>query len=138
MHTFALAAKATSVDSPAYRKILTIGEDEGDKWFIAMEAELTALLEKETFTFIDRSTVPTIPGFDWQQHQIVKSTWYRPDGMITKLKACFCVHGDIQQLDNNKITYTPVVDWGMVRLLVTLSVAHNLPTKHIDFRNAFV
>jgi hypothetical protein len=143
MHPFALAAKATSVDSPTYREILTMGEEEREKWFIAMEAELTALLEKETFTVIDRSSVPLISGSDRQQHQIVKSTWVlkrkrRPDGMITKLKARFCVRGDIQQLADNETTYAPVVDWGTVRLLFTLSVAHNLPTKQIDFRNAFV
>jgi hypothetical protein len=58
--------------------------------------------------------------------------------MINKLKARFCVRGDTQHLDAMATTYAPVVDWGTVRLLFTLSVAHQLPTKQIDFRNAFV
>jgi hypothetical protein len=87
LHPFALAAKATSVDSPTYRDIMSMSEDEREQWFIAMEAELSALLENNTFKVIDRSAVPNLPGQDLQHEQIVKSTWVLkrkrpPDGMI--------------------------------------------------------
>jgi hypothetical protein len=74
---------------------------------------------------------------------IIESPWVfkrklRPNGIITKLKARFCVRGDVQKLPKNESAYVPVVDWGTVQLLFSLSVAHNLPTKQINFRNAFV
>jgi hypothetical protein len=107
-----------------------------------MEAGLKALLDKQTFKIINRLAVPFIPSTHLQQ-QVVKSTWvlkrkHRPDGMITKLKARFCVQGDTKRLDADETRYAPVVDWGTVHLLFTMSVAHQLPTKQIDFRNAFV
>jgi hypothetical protein len=43
LHLYALAAKAASAESPTYREILSLSEDERDKWFVAMEAELKAL-----------------------------------------------------------------------------------------------
>jgi hypothetical protein len=49
------------------------------------------------------------------------------------------VRGDQQKghFDRNT-TYAPVVEWSTVRLLLILSVQHNLPTVSIDFKNAFV
>jgi hypothetical protein len=97
MHLFALAAKAASIDSPTYHYTLFMSKDEQDKWFIPMEAELSTLLEKNTFTIIDRYAVPTVLGEGQCHAHIVKSTWvltckHRPDGIITKFKACFCVN----------------------------------------------
>ena len=34
--------------------------------------------------------------------------------------------------------YAPVVSWSTVRLLLTLSVIHDLETQQVDYTNAFV
>ena len=72
------------------------------------------------------------------------STWVfkckrLPDGTIQKLKARFCVQGDLQKTDITKDdVFAPVIDWATVHLLFTLSVACNLEMAQIDFCNAFV
>jgi hypothetical protein len=68
LHPFALAAKTASADSTTYREILSLSEDERDKWFTAMEAELKALVEKETFDIIEPSRVPLFPGDSAPHH----------------------------------------------------------------------
>jgi hypothetical protein len=101
-----------------------------------MEAEITALFGKETFEVINFNQVSP-------EKDIIKSTWVlkwkqRPDGITTKLKARFYIQDNLQKLPNNESTYAPIVDWDTVRLLFTLSVTHNLPTKQVDFCNVFV
>ena len=135
-HPFTLAAKATSADTPTLRDIQKMSPQEIESWYDAMDVELEALRDKNTMIEIKRSDVP--PG-----KQIIKSTWAfrrkrRPNGEIHKLKARFVVRGDLQILENNEGTYSPVVDWSTVRLLFVLSVARGLKSKTIDFNAAFV
>jgi hypothetical protein len=81
-------------------------------------------------------------------HPIIKSTWaFRqkraPDGIPTKKKARWCVRGDHQSrlvekgtLDPFE-TYSPVVQWSSVRLMLILSIVHGLETRQVDYVNAF-
>jgi hypothetical protein len=113
-----------------------LSSGELEEWFVSMEIEFDGLVEKNTYSIIDRTQVPD--GL-----QIIKSTWVfrlkrRPDGTIVKKKSRFCVRGDIQELDLNELVYAPVVDWGTVRLVLIIAVAYAMNTKQIDFRNAFV
>ena len=110
--------------------------DEIEQWYEAMDVELQALRDKQTMIEINRNDVP-------QGKQIVKSTWAfkrkrRPNGEIYKLKARFVVRGDLQRLDDNDSTFSPVVDWSTVRLLFILTVAQRLKSRTIDFNAAFV
>jgi hypothetical protein len=83
--------------------------DEQCAWFDSMDKELIALQNKDTFSIIDRSAVPS-------GHQIVKSAWAfrrkrRPKGLIYKLKSGFVVRGaDLQKLSEAEETFSPVVD----------------------------
>jgi hypothetical protein len=110
--------------------------DEIDRWYDAMDIKLQALRDKQTMTEINRCDVP-------KGKQIVKSTWAfkrkrRPNGEIYKLKARFVVRGDLQRLDAQDSTFSPVVDWSTVRLLFILTVAQGLKSRTIDFNAAFV
>ena len=61
-----------------------------------------------------------------------------PEGIVTKHKARLCCHGGQQEWGINYWdTYSPVVSWSSVRILLTLSKLHNLHTKSIDFVQAF-
>ena len=57
---------------------------------------------------------------------------------MTKHKARLCCHGGQQQWGVNYWnTYSPVVSWSSIRILMTLSNLHYLHTKSVDFVQAF-
>ena len=74
---------------------------------------------------------------------VVPSTWAFkikrfPSGLVRKLKARFCVRGDLQKQGVDVFeTYAPVVSWTTVRLLLILSVVLNLATTQVDYTAAF-
>jgi hypothetical protein len=139
-HPMAFQLSPQLSDSPTLRDILrSTNEGERSDWFDAMNDEIEALLLKNTFRKVPRD-LPVSLG-----KEIVGTTWVlkrkrRPDGSIIKLKARLVVRGDQQRQigTHTDVTYSPVVAWSTVRLLFTLATALNLPTKQIDFRNAFV
>ena len=86
------------------------------QWYDAMDVELHALRDKKTMTEINRCDVP-------EGKQILQSTWAfkrkrQPNGKIYKLKARFVVREDLQRLDDTDSTFSPVVDWSTVCLLL--------------------
>lgn len=61
-----------------------------------------------------------------------------PDGSLNKHKARLCAHGGMQQWGVNYWeTFSPVVNWMSVRLLLTISTVFDLQTRSIDFVLAF-
>ena len=61
-----------------------------------------------------------------------------PDGRLTKYKARLCCHGGQQQWGVKYWeTYSPVVSWMAIRLLLIVSKIHKLHTQCIDFTLAF-
>ena len=61
-----------------------------------------------------------------------------PDGRIQKYKARICAHGGMQTWGENYWeTYTPVVTWLSVRILLILSVLHDQEARSIHFTLAF-
>lgn len=139
-HPLAYQMKVQNADSPSLREILQLSDpDKKRLWFEAMDEELSALLEKGTFTKVIRSTATD------KQSEIIGTTWVlkrkrRPDGTIIKLKARLVVRGDQQTQVANSVddTYAPVVAWSTIRLMLTMAISNNLVTSQIDFRNAFV
>ena len=73
----------------------------------------------------------------------VKAIWAfkrkrRPDGSLLKHKARLNAHGGMQVYGHNYWdTYAPVVNWISIRMMLTLSVIHQLYTTSIDFTLAF-
>ena len=50
-----------------------------------------------------------------------------PDGTLNKHKARLCVHGGMQTWGQNYWeTYTPVVNWASVRLILAIAKIHGL------------
>eukprot|EP00957_Ditylum_brightwellii_P036366 2753715-Ditylum_brightwellii.AAC.1 len=62
-----------------------------------------------------------------------------PDGRVKKHKAQVCVHGD-QQVNNVDYfdTYSHVVSWTTVWMIMTLAVNLGLKSRQVDYTNAFV
>ena len=86
---------------------------------------------------VDRASLPeganVLPG-TWAFHR--KRS---PNGTIKSHKARFFVRGDRQKEGVDFFdTYAPVVSWSTaVRLILTLSVIHDLKTRQVDYTNAF-
>ena len=61
-----------------------------------------------------------------------------PDGKLLKHKARLCAHGGQQRWGVNYWeTYSPVVNWMSVRLMLIISIIHDLPVCSVDFVLAF-
>ena len=62
-----------------------------------------------------------------------------PDWTIRKSKARYCVRGDVQKrLSTEPLkSYSPVVQWATVRLMLILQCIIGLKSQSIDFTNAF-
>ena len=59
-------------------------------------------------------------------------------GKVTKYKARIYAHGGMQEKGVNYWeTYSPVVEWMKVRIMLTLASIENLHTKSIDFVLAY-
>ena len=132
----AMAAKSGANDPDLPSLIEALSGPYANEWREAMTEEIKALLDRNTWTVIEKSELPS-------NAKVVPSTWaFRikrfPNGDFRKFKARFCVRGDLQKKSVNDIqTYSPVAQWASVRLFLLLSIVLNLKTRSIDFSNAF-
>ena len=119
-----------------------------DKFIETMEAEVASMFDEGIWEKVPRSVMldhyrkERNKGLDIRRHQIMMIWSFKrkrkPDGTITKYKARLCCHGGQQEWGVNYWdTYSPVVSWSSVRILMTLAKLHNLHTKSIDFVQAF-
>ena len=75
---------------------------------------------------------------------VLPSTWAfkckrYPDGRVKQFKARFCARGDQQQEGIDYFeTWSPVVQWTTVRVMMILSVILGLKTHQADITAAFV
>ena len=128
----ALAAKANANDNPNWDQAMNGPNAKG--YMKACKIELNTLEGKEAWDVIPRQP--------WMN--ILPRTWAFkckrcPDGMVQKLKARFCVHGDRQVEGVDFIdTFAPVINWQTVRLMLILSLILNLQTKQVDYTAAFL
>jgi hypothetical protein len=132
MHPMIFGAKANDADTP--------------NWTEAMHGphadEFAAAMEKEVSTLEGMKAWDVVPRQPWMN--ILPSTWAfkvkrLPDGTLRKFKARFCVRGDRQIQDVDYFdTYSPVVNWTTVRLMLVLSAILKLHTKQVDYTAAFL
>ena len=93
-------------------------------------------MRRDTWEIVLRNSV--------SNHNVLPGTWSfkckrKPDWTIRKSKARYCVRGDIQkQLCPKPLnSYSPVVQWATVRLMLILQFILGLKSQSIDFTNAF-
>jgi hypothetical protein len=126
--------KGNDPDFPTYAQAMA-GPD-ADEWLDAMKAEIDVLVKLKAWTVVPREMA------ELMGKKVIKSTWaFRqkraPDGSPTKKKARFCVRGDLQSKFEEFESYSPVVQWSSVRLMLILSIVHGLETRQVDYVNAF-
>jgi hypothetical protein len=136
IHPFAFAARANAEDTPRYHEAMSGPDAPG--FTTAMEMELDQLESMEAW-----DVVPRQKAID-ENKKIFDSVWaFRrkryPDGSVKKLKARLCVRGDQQEEGVDFFeTYSPVVGWSTIRLLLVLSILLELETKQVDYTLAFL
>ena len=126
--------KGLDPDYPTYHQAMT--RPDADEWKAAMDSEVNVLIGMNTWTLVPRTEATRLGK------QVIKSTWaFRqkrdPSGAPTKKKARFCVRGDLQSKCEEFESYSPVVQWSTVRLMLILSIVHGLETRQVDYVNAF-
>ena len=105
-------------------------------FFRAMEKEVKDHEDRNHWSLVERSTLP--PGT-----KTIMAIWSfkrkrAPDGRVLKHKARLCCHGGMQQWGVNYWeTYAPVVNWFSIRMMLALSIIHDLESRSIDFTLAF-
>jgi hypothetical protein len=130
-HPLAFAVKANDADTPNWFQA-TSGENSEGFWE-AIWKEIMTLQQIGAWEQVPRT----------QETKVILSTWAFkvkrfPSGLVRKLKARFCVRGDMQQEGIDVFeTFAPVVAWTTIRLLLILSVILDLETTQVDYTSAF-
>ena len=110
-----------------------------------MKNEIQELESHGTWTIMKRADIPLVKQKDGTmiKPKVLAGTWSFkikrfPDGLMKKIKARFCVRGDLQTDVDVFDTYAPVASWKSIRMLTILALQNNWNIKQIDFSNAFV
>ena len=116
-----------------------------EEFLQGMKNEIQELEAHGTWTIMKRADIPKVKMKDgtFSTPPILAGTWAFkikrfPDGLMRKIKARFCVRGDLQTDVDVFDTYAPVASWKSIRMLTILALQNNWDIKQIDFSNAFV
>ena len=90
-------------------------------------------MTRETWHIVPRNSVANrkaLPSFKFNS---------KPDRNIIKIKACYCMRGDVQKLlsPERLDLYYPVVQWSTVRWMLILNCIIGLQSQIIYFTNDF-
>ena len=101
-----------------------------------MDDEIQSLMRRKTWDIVSRKSVA--------DHNVLPGTWSfkckrKPDWTIRKFKTQYCLRWDIQKRLSTKPlnSYSPVVQWATVRLMLIFQCILGLQSQSIDFKNAF-
>ena len=135
---FPQALKASKTSDPDLPSLHEARRGEyWEEFKTAMDKEVDQLEEHGTWHWVERKSLP-------KGTNILPTTWVLrikryPDGRLNKFKARLCARGDKQVAGVDYFdTYSPVVSWSTVRLMLCLAAHQGLATRQIDFSNAFV
>ncbi|KAK9067609.1 hypothetical protein SSX86_011720 [Deinandra increscens subsp. villosa] len=104
------------------------------KWVHAMDEEMTALRQSNTWTLVPRPQSTNIVGSKW-----VYRIKYHTDGSVQRYKARLVAQGftQIPGIDYSH-TFSPVVKASTVRVVLSLAVLHKWRLHQLDVNNAFL
>ena len=101
-----------------------------------MDDEIKILMRRDTWDIFSRKS--------FADNNLLPGTWSlkckrKPDCTIREFKSRYCVRGDIQKILSPKPlnSYSPVVQWATVRLMLILQYILGLHIQSIDIKNAF-
>jgi hypothetical protein len=130
-----VSKKVSDPDTPTYRE--AVFSENGEEYWKGMKGEIEALTKHQTWEVLPRISVP-------KGEVVVPGTWAfrckrRPDGSFRKFKSRWCVRGNVEaRMSEGKMnTYSPVIQWSSVRLMLIFTILFDLRTQSTDFSNAF-
>ena len=114
----------------------TLSCENTDEYFKEMDYEFQSLMKRYTWDIFSRKSV--------NDQNVLPGTWSfkykrKPDWTIRKFKAQYCVRRNIQKTMSPKTlnSYSPVVQWDTVRLVLIFQCILGLLSQSIDFKNNF-
>ena len=110
---------------------------EGEYWRAAIVAELTGLIEMKTWEVVLMTDMPD--GSNLMNCHMLFSVKRNADGSIDKFKCRLVADGQTQRhgVDFDRV-FATVVKMSMVRLLLTVAVAHDMRLTSLDVRQAYL
>ena len=138
----------TKTNNEVYNLTEILKQPDKDNFVKAMHKEVASMFEDNIWKIVPRSEMlehyatERRKGVTIKRQQLMMIWSFKrkrdPEGNITKHKARLCCHGGQQEWGVNYWnTYSPVVSWSSIRILMTLSNLHNFHTKSVDFVQAF-
>jgi hypothetical protein len=99
-----------------------------------MEDKIQALVQNHTWRLVPRTSHKNIIGSKW-----VFRIKRKPDGSVDRYKARLVAKGFAQQsgIDYQE-TFSPVIKFTTIRLVLSIATHHRWPIKQIDISNAFL
>ena len=101
-----------------------------------MDGEIQSLMRRDTWDIVLSNSVT--------DNNVLPGTWSfkckrKPDWKIRKFKARYCVKVDVQKRLSPKPlnSYSTVVQWSIVRLVMILQCILGLQSQSIEFTNVF-
>jgi hypothetical protein len=132
-HPFAYVASLADKDSMNFAEAMR--QTDSDQFVVAMEKEISNHVQREHWKIYSRSEMRR-SGYCGR---VIMAVWSfkrkrNPFGVITKYKARLCAHGGqtVQGIHYDS-SYSPVVSWTTIRLLLTLTLVLGWFTRQIDF-----
>jgi hypothetical protein len=136
-HPLAYAASLANKDTMNFGDAMR--QDDRDKFVDAMEKEVTDHVKRNHWKIYSRQEMRQT-GYT---ERVIMAVWSfkrkrNPFGVITKYKARLCAHG-VQTVQgvHYDASYSPVLSWTTIRLLLTLTLVMGWYTRQIDFVLAF-
>ena len=107
-----------------------------DKFVEAMKEEIQRMIDNNIFKLVKKSTVP-------RNQRILRGVWSHrrkttPAGEVYRHRSRLCVDGSQQThgIDYTE-TYSPVVSWVTVRILMIFAKIYGLHMRQVDYVQAF-
>ena len=106
---------------------------EAGEYIETMKEEITDLKHMKTWIMVDREpNMIVLKGTCAFKLKLI------PDSVVYMHRSSFRVRGDQEEYGVNYFeTFTPVVHWGTIRLLLILILTNHWTTQIIDYKNVF-
>lgn len=103
-------------------------------WLVAIEEEMQALYNNQTWTLVPRPKNVNVIGSKW-----IFQTKFKEDGSVERHKARLMTQGysQIEGLDFEE-TYNPVIKPTTIRVVLAIAVTSSWKIKQLDVKNAFL
>jgi endo-beta-N-acetylglucosaminidase D len=123
---------ATGIEPLSYTDAMQLSDS--SEWQRAMDDEMSSLVENGTWTLVDKPSDRLIVNSKW-----VYKTKLKADSTIDRYKARLVAKSYTQQqgIDDNE-TFSPVVRFDTIRMLLSTAARKNLMLSQFDVKTAFL